>query len=326
MIISYLNTPAYDYLTATLIEGLIELGHTVYTSELSNYGLRLKRKDFIAEANKSDLLIIGSNRNVKYNYLNYIKNSKTVFVDGSDSSYLNFNFEYPVNLIFKREYLSHVNYSNQTVIPLQFAAEKRYFSKDFVAKDIDISFLAANNNFLREAINNILSSKYKLNSITQHTGEISYSGASGNPFENPKYFNILSRSKIVVNIPGRGWDCGRFWEAISNKALVITYKLDIVMPNPFIEGKHILCFNSLDDFIAKIEYCLSNPIDVRNMANEAYKHLIEFHTSKKRAEYFLKQIEFHYDSNTIINTKINRENKTSNSNLWHKIRHRLNFS
>ena len=38
MRILYINSARYDYLTATLIEGLSELGHTVMCSRNSNYG------------------------------------------------------------------------------------------------------------------------------------------------------------------------------------------------------------------------------------------------------------------------------------------------
>ena len=58
MNIAILNTPVYDYLTASLIEGLNELGHDVRTSEKSNYGNYLCKNEFIKFANhdKVDLV------------------------------------------------------------------------------------------------------------------------------------------------------------------------------------------------------------------------------------------------------------------------------
>ena len=320
MNISYLNTPAYDYLTATIIEGLKELGHTVFTSEKSNYGNYLSKNSFINKANKSDLFIIGSNRLVKYDYLKYIKNNKTVFIDGSDSSYLNLNFSYPVNLVFKRELLNGLNFKDSSIFPLPFAAEKRYFKMKKEEKDIDISFLAANNNFLRESIKNVLNNKFKNNSVTQHTGEISYSSSFGLPHQNPVYFDVLSRSKVVINIPGLGWDCGRYWEAIANKALVLTYKLELEIPNPFQENLHILSFNDINQFIEKAEYCLCNPKVVQNMSEEAFLHLEQFHTTKKRAEYFLNTIEENYKINKYFSTKNIITIETPKNNILNKIK------
>jgi hypothetical protein len=320
MNICYLNTPAYDYLTATIIEGLTELGHKVFTSEKSNYGFFLSKKYFIEQANKSDLFIIGSNKHVKYDYLKFIKHNKTVFVDGSDSSYLNLNFSYPINLVFKRELLKGLNFQDSLIFPLPFAAEKRYFNKEKVVKDIDVSFLAANNNFLRESIKNVLNTNFKNNSVTEHTGEISYSSSFGFPHENPIYFSILSRSKVVINIPGLGWDCGRYWEAIANKALVLSYKLEIQIPNPFEEKCHILSFSDINQFIEKIDYCLSNPNIVKNMSEEAYNHLLQFHTTTKRAEYFLKTIEENYKVNSFFNINSVLKIQTPTSTLLDKIK------
>ena len=69
MNIAILNTPVYDYLTASLIEGLNELGHDVRTSEKSNYGNYLCKNEFIKFANNADIFIIGSNNYIKYEYL-----------------------------------------------------------------------------------------------------------------------------------------------------------------------------------------------------------------------------------------------------------------
>lgn len=318
MNIAYLNSPAYDYLTATLIEGLSELGHKVYTSENSNYGIALPKKRFIEMANVADLFLIGSNRNVRYHYLKFISNVKSIFVDGSDSSFLEMNFKFPVNLIFKREYLNGLNLQKSLIFPLPFAAEKRYFNRGIKKKDIDISFLAANNNFLRDSIKNILDNKFQGYSFTEHTGEISYSSSSGLPHENPVYFDVLQRSKIVINVPGRGWDCGRFWEAISNKALVLTYKLEIEVPDPFVENSHILNFNSLEQLEERIKFCFDNPALIMRMSEEAYNHLVLFHTTCKRAEYFLKTIDLNYRPGIFYNSKNNIIKE--NANLIAKIK------
>jgi hypothetical protein len=320
MNIAYLNSPAYDYLTASLIEGLLELGHKVYTSENSNYGIFLSKKEFIEKANMSDLLIIGSNRNVRYDYLKYIRSDKSVYVDGSDSSFLELNFKFPINLIFKRECLNRLNLQSSLIFPLPFAAEKRYFNSQFKDKDIDISFLASNNNFLRDSIKTILDNKFHANSFTEHTGEISYSYSSGLPHENPVYFDVLRRSKIVINVPGRGWDCGRYWEAISNRATVITYKLEIEIPDPFVENSQILSFNTLEQLEEQIEFCLNNPDIIEKMSEEAYNHLIQFHTTSKRAEYFLKIIDTNYRPDVFFNSEKNIIKERPNTNLFNRIK------
>jgi hypothetical protein len=322
MNIAILNTPVYDYLTASLIEGLNELGHDVRTSEKSNYGNYLCKNEFIKFANNADIFIIGSNNYIKYEYLKDIKNHKTIFIDGSDSSFLEIYVKYPINLIFKREFLKNCFNKEDLIFPLPFAAEKRFFKTLDLVKDIDISFLATNNNFLRESIKNYLLINYNNNSITEHTKEISYSSLYGLPQENPQYFNILQRSKIVVNIPGYGWDCGRYWEAISNKAILLTYKIDIEIPNEFEDEKHIFSFTTLEQFKEKIEFCINNPMIVNAMSIRAYEHLLSFHTTKKRAEYFLEIIHLNYKKdvfvnyNNIKNIKFNTISKFDNQKFY----------
>lgn len=69
MTISYVIPPNYDFLAATIIEGLIENGHVVYTSENANYGNYINRNSFINFANTSDLLLIHSGTYCDYSIL-----------------------------------------------------------------------------------------------------------------------------------------------------------------------------------------------------------------------------------------------------------------
>ncbi|MDR1997307.1 MAG: hypothetical protein LBQ83_03185 [Candidatus Margulisbacteria bacterium] len=125
MKIVYLNTPIYDYLTATLIEGLTQNGNEVYCAENSNYGVSFPEKELLKQAENADIIIIGSNQGVKYNLLDKIINPQKVYVDGSDFQILE-NPEISARLIFKREYNSRLYGPNKTVYPLPFGAEKRF--------------------------------------------------------------------------------------------------------------------------------------------------------------------------------------------------------
>jgi hypothetical protein len=289
MNISFLVPPNYDFLIASLIEGLLDLGHNVVTSENSNYGFYLKRKEFINFSVKADLLVISSGSYCDYSILKQIKNDKVVFVDGSDFPSLDNHIDYPINLVFKRELLSQMN---DLIQPLPFAAEKRYFN-DFNIKRNIVSFISTQNNYYRRSIYSFIKNTRGdfSNIFIGGTGERSYNGISGVPSATPKYYTLLNSSIASINFPGKGWDCARYWEIIANKSCLISPKIEIIIPSPFIEGIHYLSFSTLIELNEKIQFCLDNPDSAREIAGRAYDHLLKYHTTKERAKYFLEVVD-----------------------------------
>ena len=153
MRIVFVNTPIYDYLTATLIEGLSELGQEVVCSEASNYGRALPDAELVQHAEQADLIVVGSNAAVRHHLLQGVVNPRKVFVDGSDFA----GFEVPAAIrfkaVFKRELCRQTRGAQAgEVHALPFAAEKRYFTAP-QSKDILVSFIAnMNTNPLRNSV------------------------------------------------------------------------------------------------------------------------------------------------------------------------------
>jgi hypothetical protein len=71
--------------------------------------------------------------------------------------------------------------------------------------------------------------------------------------------------------------------------------------NEFEDEKHIFSFTTLEQFKEKIEFCINNPMIVNAMSIRAYEHLLSFHTTKKRAEYFLEIIHLNYKKDVFVN-------------------------
>jgi hypothetical protein len=299
MIISYIIPPNYDFLCETLLEGLSELGHTIYTSEKAKYGIYLKRSNFIKLAINSELLIISSGSYCDYSLLNKITHKKVIYVDGSDYPWLDKKLRYPINIVFKREYI-HEKENN--IFPLPFAAENRYFNDFNLTRD-KLTFITTTNNYFRRSVKYYLSKIYSNNDkfFIGNTGERSYDGISGIPIATPIYYKLLNESIASINIPGKGWDCARFWEIIANKACLITHRLEILIPNNFVEDEHYLGFSTLEELNQKIKFCLDNPEKAFQIANNAYNHLNIFHTTKKRAQYLLEIIDKNYKENKLYN-------------------------
>ncbi|MDR1997306.1 MAG: glycosyltransferase [Candidatus Margulisbacteria bacterium] len=123
--------------------------------------------------------------------------------------------------------------------------------------------------------------------ISGNTKEMVYDG-SGLYRINPVYRTLLQRSLISVNVMGSGYDCARFWEILAARAMLFTQKLDIEIPYPFTDGVSYVTFASLEEFEDKLAYYLEHLDEVEKIARRGHEHLLLYHTSQKRAEYFLE--------------------------------------
>ena len=296
-----ITSPYYDYLTATLIEGLQELGHDIFASENSNYATNTSNSRIRKEAEKADSIIVFSNNQVRTWLVEDIANPNKVYVDGSDRQEFRVYPYIRFKLVFKRE-LSRCweNKAVEPVYPLPFAAEKRYFKPIYLPRDIRVSFAAnLNNNTMRYSVHQRLLNRREPTIFSGSTGEHAYSSkkARGLPIETPKYRDILYRSRIAVNVAGAGYDCARFWEIPAAGALLFTQELDIFIPNPFTDGTNCVIFRSLDEFSEKLDFLMSSSSNVSMMAESGREHLLKYHTTIKRAEYFLKVVSENRDGN-----------------------------
>jgi hypothetical protein len=291
MKIAFIIPPNYDYLCASIIEGLIENKVETYTNEDSNYGIKLSRNNFIKYANLASYVFISSGKLCDYSVLKHITNTKIIYIDGSDLPSIENIFFKNYLFIFKREFLKINTYhNNQPIHPLPFAVENRYYPKQFLKKDLNLSFISSTNNFFRRTAFYALKKHFNNNSFIGSTGEIAYNGIDKAPINSPIYYNLLNRSLISINIPGKGWDCSRYWEIIANKSCLLTYRLEIEIPNSFIENVHYFAFNSIDEMIEKSNYLINNPSIAIETAERAFIHLQQFHTTKARVKYLLNLI------------------------------------
>jgi 2-polyprenyl-3-methyl-5-hydroxy-6-metoxy-1,4-benzoquinol methylase len=292
--IVYINSPIYDYLTATVIEGLQELGHRVLCSEDSNYGSKVGDAELIGSAKDADLIIVGSNQGVRSTLLRTVENERRVYVDGADHPVVAPPEGIDFKLIFKRELLTcwH-NAAENNVVPLPFGGEKRYgLLPPSSERGLKAAFLAnLATNPLRFGVHQRLVNLGDPAVISGTTGERAYNPnqSLSNPIETPKYRQLLQQARIGINVAGAGWDCGRYWEILAAGAMLFTQELDIVIPNPFTDGKDCATFKSFDEFEEKLEYYLARPELCTEIAERGQAHYLEFHTSKARAKYLLEQ-------------------------------------
>ncbi|KAA0892027.1 glycosyltransferase [Oryzomonas rubra] len=287
-------SPYYDYLTASLMEGLQELGHEIIASENSNYAARSSNGKILKEAEHADLIVVCSNKGVRTGLVDYMDNPNKVFVDGSDSQAFKVYPYAKFRAVFKRELNKCWNNKNaDPVYPLPFAAEKRYFDHPRLQRDIKASFAAnLNNNTMRYSIYQRLLNRDDAAIFCGSTGECAYirSQSRGWPIKTPKYQDILYRSRIAVNVVGAGYDCARYWEIPAAGTLLLTQELDITIPHPFTSGTNCMVFKTPDEFDEKLDLLLSDPALVETIAAAGHEHLVRYHTTKERAAYFLAMV------------------------------------
>ncbi|MBF0124610.1 MAG: glycosyltransferase family 1 protein [Magnetococcales bacterium] len=295
MRILYVNTPLYDFLTATLIEGLKELGHQVLTTEAANYGTKIEDREVVAVAEAADLIIVGSNAGVRTELIQAVRNPRRVFVDGSDYQALSIPEQLvPFRMVFKRELCRcRPNSEQERVFPLPFAAEKRYFTGNNETKDILVSFLAnMTTNPWRLSVHQRLLNLNNPQVVSGRTRDapLSLQNVSLSNIPNPLYYSVLNRSLVSVNVAGGGYDCGRHWEILAARAMLFTQKPDIIIPDDFTDGINCVTFASLDEFDDKLKFYLDRRDLIAEIATRGYQHMLQYHTTARRAEYFLRVV------------------------------------
>ncbi|MDD2662763.1 MAG: glycosyltransferase [Dechloromonas sp.] len=243
-------------------------------------------------ADGADLIVAFSNKGVRYDLLHGVENPNKVFVDGSDFQSFSVDSTNLYKAVFKREYNKHCRQLPDGIFPLPFAAERRYFDVRAAERDIFLLFASTlATNVWRFSINQRLQNLCRNDIFAGNTGERAYRKRIGLPIDTPVYRSMLSRARVGVNVAGAGYDCGRYWEILASGSMLFTQELDISIPYPFVDGEHCVVFRSLGEFEEKLDMILSGAVDIESVARNGYEHLIEYHTTAHRAQYFLDCIE-----------------------------------
>ena len=298
MKILYINSSAYDYLTATLVEGLLALGCDLVASEPSNYARKIPDEHLSAFAEQADLIVVGSNVGVRTDLVRPVRNPRKVFVDGSDFQLIDPPSDIAFKIVFKRELgCRYPDPASAFVFPLPFAAETRYFDGDSAQKNVLVSFLANfGTNPMRFSIHQRLENLGDPMVVSGFTGERAYIDPPHPlPLATPLYRQVLHRSLISVSVPGIGYDCARFWEILAARAMLLTYEPDIVIPNGFTDGIDCVSFRSLDQFDEKLAYYAPRHDLAAAIAQRGHERLLAHHTTQARARYFLDIVRRHID-------------------------------
>jgi len=299
---------SFDYLVSTIIEGLYENNVKVIASESSNNVKKAySSKEIIKHSKDADYILVlrgkvKGNIPPKYYLLDKIKRpSITAYIDGSEWTYLGYPeknqiiesltkpskrkgkqwidkrmFSY-CRWYFKRE--CYPEDAKIGIIPLLFAAEKRYFGNYNLKKTIDIfcSF-GQKSSGLRSEVERICMD------LRQEGYKVIIK--SGLLYETYKRF--ISSSYITIDAWGGGDCTGRIWEIFANRSCCFSQKYNILFPNSFTDGINYVEYSIIEEFEEKLRFYLNNEDNCIEIAQRGYEHLLKYHTSKERVKYMLK--------------------------------------
>ena len=279
------HTPEPDYLYFMVCLGLQRLGVQVvyrppYKAKFpfSSYTGELTEESSSGYDSGFDVCIFGYDMEEEVTSLD--SSILRVLVDGEDSP--SFTDEQirglQLDLIFKREYLYHRIYPSNC-FPLPFASPFPAVDP-LTERPVDVVFLANDNHPRRWRIHRILTQL-----------DIHYVGAvSHNLPVWDEYMGLLARAKIGITVRGFGYDTVRFWECLASGCLVLAEETLQVVPNEFIDGKHLFYFdeNTLPWLVG---HCLYHEEKRQTIAKAGQQHLLNNHTVEARAQYMLDVIE-----------------------------------
>ncbi len=287
-----LQSPLYDLVTASISEGLQELGHEIIAAETSNYLKGESRVNFRKAAESADVILDFSGFDVRRDLLDGIEHPARFFVDGGDEQEFHVYPGIRYRGVFKRELNKQwAGLDRERIFPLPFAAEKRYFLGETLKRDIEVSFAAnLSTNVWRYSVNQRLLNRKHPGIYVGNTGECVH-GTVGNALSTPKFHELLRRSRVAVSVAGRGYDCARYWEILASGAMLLTQKPDIVVPHPLQDGRHSIEYRSLEEFEEKLDFVLANPQDVDCIAAAGLAHIRAHHTSCARAQQLLDAVK-----------------------------------
>lgn len=196
------------------------------------------------------------------------------------------------DLVFKREYLKGKEYPENVVpLPMAFKPQRNFFS---IEKHYQVTLWCVESDPIRTQALQMLQGRYDCTENGSVPGQQFRSYLR----KGMNYLKELSASRIACNFRGVGWDTMRYWEIPGVGAFMVSQHPNIVIPDNFIDGKHLVyCHDDLSNLITLLDYYLKNEKEREEMASAAHSHLMKFHTYRHRAEFLL---------NTVIEKKLIR--------------------
>jgi hypothetical protein len=286
-------TGKYDYMTATIAQGLFELGHMAY-------GWRNDSSSYLTPHDGQDYDVV-----IQAIEGTQLQSEKPrIYLQGSDLGIgpemdnLNYrNLKY--DIAFVRDLRATFD-ERRFVYPINFGVEKRYFCKTrngykpLKDRKYDVVFLGGLEKSNRREMAKTVRENFKDKNILIDERIFN----KGDDFwtrwtqtfcpHDERYFEALADAKIVLSPMGAGPDCARHWEALASGGVPLIERMpSLVCPPELKSERECVFFENMRDLCEKISFVLGNLERYQKVADEAYRMAKGPHSTKGRATYML---------------------------------------
>ena len=104
------------------------------------------------------------------------------------------------------------------------------------------------------------------------------------------YYKALQGCKVVLTLPGAGYDTFRYWENAACNAAHLAKRMPLLIPNDYLDGREIIRFSSIKELAYEIERLLGDDSEWREIAARARTLLLAHHTTERRAQTTIERL------------------------------------
>ena len=108
------------------------------------------------------------------------------------------------------------------------------------------------------------------------------------------YYRNLQSCRVVLNLPGAGWDTFRYWENAACNAMHACKTMPLFVPQDFRDGVEITRFETLADLIDRVERVMDGRLDWRAFGERSRAWLRQHHTTEIRAKQTIDRLRRAY--------------------------------
>jgi hypothetical protein len=297
------GTPYYEYLQATIVEGLTLLGHNVYgwNEKKKEQDTRNYKKPYGGQ--QIDYFIDAHPSIQQTNNWDYTPRILLWPYDWGDNNPFDpSRFKY--DAAFIRDYRGLKN-DPGNVFPINYGIEQRYFcavnqeDKAIIERNWDVLF-TGDNVGRRGKMLKMLNKSMKKNGPFNVSLGLGYSfieepddywcqWVNGRFCHCNDYFRALANSKINLSFGGSGPDCGRHYEVMASHGLPLIEKSDAIGIEPSFQSAFPeLTFFHDAELRDKALYYVTNLDEAQELADRVFEFAKTTQTSKQRALYMLR--------------------------------------
>ena len=179
-------------------------------------------------------------------------------------------------------------------IPLPMALPEEVFNwisaYDGQTKRYSLGFLGSTQNDGRRELVETLAAAYPDGLFSASVVPSEHNPFPKGRYSRDEYYRELQACRVVLSLPGAGYDTFRFWENAGCNAVHLAQHLPILIPEDFIEGEGILRFRTVDDLRRQLDAALMGDERTGEMIAAGRLHLYRHHLTRSRARYFLDRL------------------------------------